>query len=103
MGSGVPTEPRGGSHRDRGSNIPAPRYHLYCITHTDSYKRAWALSEPTLIQAAKGDLHPREQSSSVTPDPYERGVQENKYMNFRPFLLYEQKLTLTFTGAFGEL
>ena len=28
MGLGVPTEPRGGTHRDRESNIPTPLYHI---------------------------------------------------------------------------
>ena len=37
MGSGVPTGPRGGNHRDRGSNIPTPRYHRYHVTHADTY------------------------------------------------------------------
>ena len=29
MGLGVPTGPRGGTHRDRGSNIQTLRYHRY--------------------------------------------------------------------------
>ena len=39
IGSGVPTGPRGGTHRDRGSNIPTPRYHRYRVTHAGSYLR----------------------------------------------------------------
>ena len=61
MGSGVPTGPRGGTHRDRGSNIPTQRYHRYRVTHTGSYLRTQrAFSEPTLIWEAKGDLHSHE-------------------------------------------
>ena len=39
MGSGVPTGPRGGTHRDRGSNIPTPRYQWHRVTHAGSYLR----------------------------------------------------------------
>ena len=39
MGSGVPTGPRGESHRARGSNIPTLRYHQYRVTHAGSYLR----------------------------------------------------------------
>ena len=39
MGSSVPTGPRGGTHRARGSNIPTPRYHRHRVTHTGSYLR----------------------------------------------------------------
>ena len=57
MESGVPTGPRGGTHRDRGSNIPTPQYRRYRVTHAGSYLRTQhAFSEPTLIWAAKGDL-----------------------------------------------
>ena len=41
MGSGVPTGPRGGTHRDRGSNVPTPRYHRYRVTHAGSYLHTW--------------------------------------------------------------
>ena len=37
IGLAVPTGPRGGTHRDHGSNIPNPRYHRYRVTHTGSY------------------------------------------------------------------
>ena len=61
MGSGIPTGPRGGTHRACGSNIPTLRYHRYRVTHAGSYLRTQcAFSEPTLIWAAKGDLHPHE-------------------------------------------
>ena len=61
MGSGVPAGPRGGTHQDRGSDIPTPWYHRYRVTHAGSYLRTQrAFSEPTLIWAAKGDLHPHE-------------------------------------------
>ena len=39
MGSGVPTGPRGGTHQDRGSNIPTPQHHRYRVTHADPYQR----------------------------------------------------------------
>ena len=39
MGSGVPTGPRGGTHRARGSNIPIPQYHRYRVTHAGPYLR----------------------------------------------------------------
>ena len=59
MGSGVPTGPRGGTHRDRGSNIPTQRYQRHRVTHAGSYLRTQsALSEPTLLWAAKGVLCP---------------------------------------------
>ena len=38
-GIGVPTGPRGGTHRDRGSNIPTPRYHRYSVNHAGPYLR----------------------------------------------------------------
>ena len=38
-GFGVPTGPRGGTHRARGSNIPTPQYHRYRVTHAGSYLR----------------------------------------------------------------
>ena len=61
MESGLPTEPREGTHRDRGSNIPSRQYHRYRATHAGLYLRTQsAFSEPTLIWAAKGDLHPHE-------------------------------------------
>ena len=61
MGLGVPAGPRGGTHRDRGSNIPTPRYDRYRVTHSGSYLRTQcAFSEPTLIWTAMGDLHPNE-------------------------------------------
>ena len=37
MGFGVSSGPRGGTHRDRGSNVPTPRYHRYYVTHAGSY------------------------------------------------------------------
>ena len=37
MRLGVPTGPRGGTHRDRGSNVPTPRYHRYRVTQAGSY------------------------------------------------------------------
>ena len=59
MGLGVPTGPRGETHRACGSNIPTPRYHRYRVTHAESYLRTQhALSEPTLLYAAKGVLYP---------------------------------------------
>ena len=33
MGKGDPTGPRGGTHRNRGSNIPTPRYQRHRVTH----------------------------------------------------------------------
>ena len=39
MVSGVPTGPRGGTHRAHESNIPTPRYHRYRVTHAGSYLR----------------------------------------------------------------
>ena len=39
MGMGVPTGPRGGTHRDRGSNIPTPRYKRHRVSHAGSYLR----------------------------------------------------------------
>ena len=39
MGLGVPTGPRGGTHRARGSNIPTPPYHLHLVTRAGSYLR----------------------------------------------------------------
>ena len=56
MGSGVPTGPRGGTRRDRGSNIPTPRYQRHRVTHAVEYSRA--LFRTTLLKVAKGDLHP---------------------------------------------
>ena len=50
MGSGIPIGPRGGTHRDRGSNIPnpaaplVPRYSRWFVL-----KHRGAFSEPTLI------------------------------------------------------
>ena len=59
MESGGPIGPRGGTHQDCGSNIPTPRYHRYHVTHAGSYLHTYcALSEPTLIWAAKGVLYP---------------------------------------------
>ena len=50
MGSGVPTGPRGGAHRARGSNIPTQRYHRYRVMHAGSNLRTQrALPEPTLL------------------------------------------------------
>ena len=37
MGLGVPTGPRGGTHRALGSNIPTPRYQRHRVTHIGSY------------------------------------------------------------------
>ena len=37
MGSGIPTGPRGGTHRARGSNIVTPRYQRTRVTHDGSY------------------------------------------------------------------
>ena len=37
MGLGVPTGPRGGTHRACGSNIPTPRYQRHRVTHAGSY------------------------------------------------------------------
>ena len=34
---GRATGPRGGTHRDCGSNILTPRYHRYRVTHAGSY------------------------------------------------------------------
>ena len=53
MGRGDPTGPRGGTHRNRGSNIPTPRHSRWNILAHPS-----ALSEPTLLWAAKGVLCP---------------------------------------------
>ena len=39
MGLGVPTRPRGWTHRARGSNIPTPRHHRHRVTHAGSYLR----------------------------------------------------------------
>ena len=39
MGLGVPTGPRGGIHRARGSNIPTPQYQRHRVTHAGSYLR----------------------------------------------------------------
>ena len=48
---------KGGTHPDRRSNIPTPRYHRYRVTHAGSYLCTQrAFSQPTLIWAAKGDL-----------------------------------------------
>ena len=56
MGSGVPTRPRGGTHRAHGSNIPT---HRYRVTHAGSYSHIQhVFSEPTLLWAAKGVLYP---------------------------------------------
>ena len=41
-----------------GSNVPTLRYHRYRVTHAGSYSRTFALSEPTLLWTAKGDLIP---------------------------------------------
>ena len=58
IATGVPTGPGGGTHRERGSNVPTPWFHRYCVTHAGSYLRTQrTFSEPTLICAAKGDLH----------------------------------------------
>ena len=60
IATGDPTGPRGGTHRDRGSNIPIavppiPRHSRWVVLMHVS-----ALSEPTLLWAAKGVLCPHE-------------------------------------------
>ena len=37
MGPDVLTGPRGGTHRDRGSNIPTQRYYRYRFMHADLF------------------------------------------------------------------
>ena len=37
MGSGIPTGPRGRTHRDRRPNVPTPRYHQYRVMDAGSY------------------------------------------------------------------
>ena len=37
MGSGVPTGPRGGTHRNRRSNIPTPQFQRHRVTHAGTY------------------------------------------------------------------
>ena len=50
MGSGGPTGRRGGTHRNRGSDVPTPRYHRYHVPHAESYSHIQhAFSEMTLI------------------------------------------------------
>ena len=79
MGSGVPTGPRGGTHRAHGSNIPTPWYLRHRVTHANSYSRTQcAFSESTLLWAAKGDLFPHIKRSSVSLGPCRLYEQELK-------------------------
>ena len=58
-----PTGPRGGTHRDRGSNVPTPRYHRYHVTHAGPYSRNQrALSGPNLTWAS---VSPYRRSSDI--------------------------------------
>ena len=63
-GIGCSTGPAGIRPIKCGSIVPTPRYHRYRVTQADPYSRTNALSEPTLLWAAKGDLIPH-----VTPGP----------------------------------
>ena len=46
----APNGPRGGTHRNRRSNVPTPQYHVYRVTPAGSYmRRQRAFSVPTLF------------------------------------------------------
>ena len=48
MGSGVPTGPRGGTHRARGSNIPTPQYLCPHVGGTETHRAHYFLIYGTM-------------------------------------------------------